>query len=52
MTSRRERSEAEWEEVYQEDLRTSRAAEARLIWMELASFGAVAVVIVLHFVWH
>ncbi len=47
-----ERTDEEWEEVFEEDLRTSVANERRLIWMELLSLAAVAVVIVLHFVWH
>lgn len=49
---RPERTAAEWEAVFREDLDRSVAAERHLVWMELIALGAVAVVIVLHFVWH
>jgi hypothetical protein len=50
--ARPRRTDEEWEEVFDDDLRTSLATERRLAWKELVALAAVAVVVVLHFVWH
>jgi hypothetical protein len=49
---RLERTDEEWAAVFRDDLATSRAAERRLVWMELVALGVVAVLVALHFVWH
>jgi hypothetical protein len=49
---RPERTDEEWAAIFREDLASSRAAERRLIWMELIALGVVAALVVLHFVWH
>jgi hypothetical protein len=49
---RPERTDEEWAAIFRDDLATSRAAERRLIWMELVALGVVAVLVALHFVWH
>jgi hypothetical protein len=49
---RPERTDEEWAAVFRDDLATSRAAERRLVWMELVALGVVAVLVALHFVWH
>jgi hypothetical protein len=46
------RTDEEWEAIFRDDLATSRAAERRLLWMELIALGVVAALVVLHFVWH
>ena len=49
---RSERTDEEWEAIFRDDLASSRAAERRLLWMELIALGVVAALVVLHFVWH
>jgi hypothetical protein len=49
---RPERTDEEWAAIFRDDLASSRAAERRLLWMELIAVGVVAALVVLHFVWH